>query len=146
MPNNIPTTKIGSPPIQLGLLNTTSQNVVGQISTLINVFFTSSNWPITNSLGSFLVYGSSITESSSVDVSDYTTFSFQAATTGSGNATSSISVSSSINGMTFKNEFSFNLTPNTSSVFLLAGNRKWYLTSAHSCSGNITGSLYVIGY
>jgi hypothetical protein len=148
IPNPIP--NVGStnialyPPIPYGTVNgaVLQQQGFGWVTTLINPFFVAASYPVTSSIGQFLYYGAIAPTTSAIDVSDYNNFAFSSYASGSG--TSTIAVSSSIDGLNFVGEFLFSGT-NSGSIFrpTVLGRRR-YLMATFSGTGNTTGSLYLL--
>jgi hypothetical protein len=129
------------------------QQGFGYITTLINPFFVSTNWTVTNLCGNTFVYwGTTVPTTASAEVSDYNNHAFQAfvfsQTTMSSANTASIYVSSSIDGYNWVGEFShttssYSSSFTTSSIFRLTGRRRYFM-ALYSGSGSVTGSLYLI--
>jgi hypothetical protein len=143
MPNNT------NNPYNLQANQVPQQQGFEYVTTLINAFFTSINYTVTNALGSFLYYGTTTSATSYLDVSDYNNHVFQAyLSSPTGSATGNISVSSSMDGFNWIGEFAFitsSLTSSltTSSIYRLTGRRHYFLTS-YSGTGPTTGSLYLL--
>lgn len=118
-----------------------SQQGFGNVTTMIAPFFISSSTPITNSVGSFLFYGTTVALTRSLGVSEYNNHVFQASITGSAAASGSFTVLSSIDGVNWNTEFSLILI-NSSSVVRVANGRRQYFQASYS--GSFTGSLYLL--
>jgi hypothetical protein len=137
-------------PLNLNPSPAPQQQGFAYVTTLINAFFINISYPVTNSLGSFLYYGTVTPSTASVDVSDYNNHAFQAyLSSPSGSAAGNIYVLSSIDGLNWIGEFSFvtsSLTSSltTSSIFRLSGSRRHYFMATYSGSGPTTGSLYLL--
>lgn len=144
MPNNT------NNPYHLRPHDLPQQQGFGYVTTLVNTFFNSINYPVTNSIGSFLYYGTVTPTTSALDVNDYNNHAFQAyLSSPTGSAAGNIYVSSSMDGLNWVGEFSFitsSLTSSltTSSIFRLSGSRRHYFMATYSGSGPTTGSLYLL--
>jgi len=118
----------------------------GNLTTLIFPFFNTNARPITNSFGQFLFYGTTVPASSSIGVSDYSSYAIQASVVGSGSIpTGSFSVQSTVDGVNMVPEFTVTNMANSHSIFRLSTGRRLYLLATYSGSGNATGSLYLLG-
>ena len=145
MPNNT------NNPYNLQANQVPQQQGFEYVTTLINAFFTSINYTVTNALGSFLYYGTTTPVTSYLDVSDYNNHVFQAFLSGSGTGSmsASIYVSSSMDGLNWIGEFSCITSSftgsTTSSIFRpsITGRRRYFMAT-YSNSGNTTGSLYLL--
>jgi hypothetical protein len=137
-------------PYNLQPYQSPQQQGFAYVTTLINALFNSINYPVTNSLGSFLYYGTVAPATASIDVSDYNNHAFQAfLSSPTGSAAGNIFVSSSVDGLNWIGEFSFatsSLTSSltTSSIFRLTGSRRHYFMATYYGSGPTTGSLYLL--
>jgi len=151
---NVGSTNTSYPPLPYGVVpnpNAPSQQGFGLVTTLINPFFTNISFPVTNSVGQFLYWGTTTPVTSSIGVSDYNNHAFSAYIYSSASTapnTSSIFVSSSVDGLNWVGEFSFSTLVSasistTSSIIRLTG-RRGYFIATYSGSGNTTASLYLI--
>jgi hypothetical protein len=150
MPNNANPIQATAVAFQTYLpITAPTQQPFGNVSTMINTFFTNVSFPVTNSVGSFLVYGTTTSGTSSVEISDYNNHSFQFGVSGSG--TASLIVNSTIDGWNFTTDSSSTLITTgaaTSSLFRFTGRRRYFqvllnVTSSVSASA-ATASIYLI--
>lgn len=117
----------------------------GNLTTLIFPFFNTNALPVTNSFGRFLFYGTTVPVSSSIGVSDFSSYAIQASIVGSGSIpTGSFTVQSTVDGVNLVPEFTITNLANSQSIFRLSAGRRLYLLATYSGSGNATGSLYLL--
>ena len=121
------------------------QKGFGDVSTLIFPFFSQVYYPVTSSygLGNFVIYGATASATSVIDASDYNNFVFQPSNSGSG--TSTMTISSSVDGLNWVGESAFSMVSQTASIYRpsITGRRRYFLAS-FSGTGTATGSLYLL--
>jgi hypothetical protein len=143
MPNNANRTYVTVVPYQTSYpYIDPPQQGFGLVTTMINAMFTNISFTITSSTGTYNIYGSTGgTVSSSIEISDYNNHVFQCGMTGSG--TSTVSVSSSIDGYNWVNEFFTVLNAATSSITRISGRRRYFQVTLSNTS-TATGSVYLL--
>lgn len=117
------------------------QQGFGFITTLVGPLFTNFSFPVTNSFGTFLGYGTVTATSGSVNVQDYNNHALQFSIKGTGQATASIQ--STVDSINLVPETSFALATPTSSIYRVTGRRFGFVASCLT-TGNVTASLYVV--
>jgi hypothetical protein len=126
------------------------QQGFGNLTTLIYPFFSTFTYPMTSSIGSFTYYGTVTSPlTRSVDVSEYNNHAVQIflSASANANATSSVTILSSIDGVNWIEDFTFTGTTISSSINRISGRRR-YIQALSLISttgtGSITSSAYLL--